>query len=170
MNHLDYCPKCGQKSLTWNEINKWECPECKFVLFHNCAGAVAVVIKHGDEILLTRRNQEPGKGKLDLAGGFVDPKESAEETCARELFEELKIRIDPSKLRILLTLPNVYHYKGIDYNTLDIFFEYEVQEKFRPEIAEDELSEILWMKKDEIQLEDIAFDSQRKFFAKYLAQ
>lgn len=170
MNHLDYCPKCGKKSLEYNNINKWECPECRFILYHNCAGAVAVVIKCGDEIMLTRRNQEPGKGLLDLAGGFVDPKESAEQTCARELFEELNIKIDASKLKILLTLPNVYHYKGIDYNTLDIFFEYEVEEKFVPEIAEEELSEIIWLKKDDLRIEDIAFESQKNFFRKYLNQ
>lgn len=169
MNHLDYCPKCGEKSLHWNEINKWECSVCHFVLYHNCAGAVAVVVKHGDEIMLTRRNQDPGKGKLDLSGGFVDPKESAEETCVRELFEELKLKVDAKKLKILITLPNVYHYKGIDYNTLDIFFEYEVEEKFTPELAEDELSEIIWLKKENIDIEDIAFDSQKKFFRNYLA-
>lgn len=169
MNHLDYCPKCGEKSLRWNEINKWECPACNFVLYHNCAGAVAVVVKHGDEIMLTRRNQDPGKGKLDLSGGFVDPKESAEETCVRELFEELKLEVDAKKLKILITLPNVYHYKDIDYNTLDIFFEYEVDEKFTPELAEDELSEIIWLKKENIDIEDIAFDSQKKFFRNYLA-
>ena len=72
-----------------------------------------MVIKFGDEILLTRRNQEPKKGKLDLAGGFVDPKETAEETCARELFEEMKIKIDISKLKYLASLPNIYEYKNI---------------------------------------------------------
>ena len=121
MDSLKFCPKCGNESLNWDGEKKWHCKVCDYVLFHNVAGAVAVVIKCGDEILLTRRNQEPKKGKLDLAGGFVDPKESAEETCARELFEEMKMRIDISKLKYLASLPNIYEYKSIIYNTLDLF-------------------------------------------------
>ena len=170
MENLQYCPKCGEKTLQWDGEKKFSCEKCDFVLFHNCAGAVAVVVCCGDEILFTRRNQEPAKGKLDLAGGFVDPKESAEETCARELFEEMEIKIDISKLRILSTLPNVYHYKDINYNTLDIFFEYNVEEKFEttPELSE--ISEIVWIDKNEIKPDDLAFDSQKTFFQKYLAQ
>ena len=78
MNDLKFCPKCGEKTLQLDGEKKWNCTNCDYVLFHNVAGAVAVLIKYKDEILFTRRNQEPKKGKLDLAGGFVDPKESAE--------------------------------------------------------------------------------------------
>lgn len=170
MTELKYCPKCSDESLLWDGEKKWNCSVCDFVLFHNCAAAVAVIIRFGDELMFTRRNQEPKKGKLDLAGGFTDPKESSEETCARELYEELKIRIDLHKLKILETLPNVYHYKGIDYNTLDIFFEYRIDEKPNMELDHSEVSEIVWLKKDQISLEDIAFDSQKRFLKKYLNQ
>ena len=130
MNDLKYCAKCGHETLIWDGEKKWSCSDCDYVLFHNVAGAVAVIIKCKDEILFTRRNQEPKKGKLDLAGGFVDPKESAEETCVRELFEEMKIKVDISRLKYLASLPNTYEYKTILYNTLDLFYEYEVPEKF----------------------------------------
>ena len=116
MEELKFCPKCGNKTLEWNGEKKWSCGSCDYVLFHNVAGAVAVIIKCGDEILFTRRNQEPKKGKLDLAGGFVDPKESAEETCVRELHEEMNITVDASKLKYATSLPNVYVYKNIPYN------------------------------------------------------
>lgn len=137
-------------------------------MYHNCAAAVAVVVICGDEILLTRRNQEPAKGKLDLAGGFTDPNESAEFTCFRELKEELDIEIDIEKLRFLMSLPNIYHYKGIDYNTLDLFFEYRVEEKFSVNLEKSEIAETVWVKKENIQLEDIAFPSQRLFFERFL--
>ena len=134
MEPLRYCPKCGNESLTWDGEKKWNCSKCGFVLFHNVAGAVAVIIRFKDEILLTKRNQEPKKGKLDLAGGFVDPRESAEQTCVRELFEEMKIQVDISKLKYLASLPNIYEYKSIVYNTLDLFYEYEVEEKFEADL------------------------------------
>ena len=167
MKDLKFCPKCGNESLSWDGEKKWNCKDCDYVLFHNVAGAVAVVIKCGDEILLTRRNQEPKKGKLDLAGGFVDPKESAEETCARELFEEMKIKIDISKLKYLASLPNIYEYKNIIYNTLDLFYEYESEEKFEVNLEISEISETVWLKIQDINPDDIAFDSQRVFLEKY---
>ncbi len=164
MENLKFCPKCGKQTLNWDGEKKWFCSDCDYVLFHNVAGAVAVLIKYGDEILFTKRNQEPKKGKLDLPGGFTDPKESAEETCIRELYEEMKITVDISKLKYLASLPNVYEYENISYNTLDLFYEYEVDEKFKVKPELSEISETAWIKKSEINLDDIAFDSQKKFF------
>ena len=168
MSDLKYCPKCGNETLNWDGEKKWSCSNCDYVLFHNVAGAVAVIIKHQDEILFTRRNQEPKKGKLDLAGGFVDPKESAEETCVRELFEEMKINVDLSKLKYLESLPNTYEYKNILYNTIDLFYEYDLSEKLEFQLELSEISEAIWIKKDQINLEDIAFNSQKLFFATYI--
>lgn len=168
MSDLKFCPKCGNSTLHWDGEKKWSCTSCDFILFHNCAAAVAVIIRHEDEYMFTRRNQEPKKGKLDLAGGFTDPNESSEETCARELYEELKIKINPENLKILGTEPNIYHYKGIDYNTLDIFFEYNLKEKFEVELELSEVSEIVWLKKSEINFEDIAFESQKRFLKNFL--
>ena len=168
MSDLKYCPKCGNETLNWDGEKKWSCSNCDYVLFHNVAGAVAVIIKHQDEILFTRRNQEPKKGKLDLAGGFVDPKESAEETCVRELFEEMKIKVDLSQLKYLASLPNTYEYKNILYNTIDLFYEYNLSEKVGFELELSEISETIWIKKNQINLEDIAFDSQKLFFETYI--
>lgn len=168
MEDLKFCPKCGAETLLWDGEKKLSCEVCDYVMFHNCAAAVAVVIKCGDEFLFTKRNQDPAKGKLDLAGGFVDPKESAEETCERELFEEMNLRIDKNQLKFICSLPNVYHYKNINYNTLDLFFEYSVEEKFQTKLEMSEISEVVWMRKDGLKKDDLAFDSQKKFFEIYL--
>ena len=72
--NLKYCPQCGKETLQWSEEKKWYCIKCSFVLYHNCAAAVAVIVLYRDEILFTRRSQYSEKGKLDLPGGFVDPK------------------------------------------------------------------------------------------------
>lgn len=168
MKLLKYCPSCGKESLEWDGEKKWSCPNCDFRLYNNVAGAVAVVIRCGDEVYLTRRNQEPKKGKLDLAGGFVDPKESAEEACKRELFEELQLNIDISNLKYITSLPNIYQYKEIDYNTIDLFYEYTVSEKFDVNIELSEISETQWIPLKEVNMDDIAFDSQKRFFEAYL--
>ena len=170
MEELKLCPKCGNEALKFSEGKKLSCDSCDFTLFHNVAGAVAVLVTCGDEILLTRRNQEPKKGKLDLAGGFVDPAESAEETCLRELYEEMNLKVDISKLNYLASLPNIYEYKNILYNTLDLFYEYPVAEKFDVELEVSEISEAVWLNKSEINLKEIAFDSQRIFLKKFIGQ
>ena len=168
MKILKYCPSCGKESLNWDGEKKWSCPECNFTLYNNVAGAVAVVIRFENEIYLTKRNRDPKKGKLDLPGGFVDPRESAEETCKRELFEELQLEVDISNLKYLTSLPNVYQYKEIDYNTIDLFYEYKVSEKFKVQLDISEISHAVWIPLDELNSEDIAFDSQKKFFESYL--
>jgi NAD+ diphosphatase len=167
MKSLKFCSKCGKPTLLWDREKKWSCSNCDYTLFHNVAAAVAVLITCGDEILFTKRNQDPQKGKLDLAGGFVDPKESAEETCVRELFEEMKIEVDISKLQYLESLPNTYAYKNILYNTLDLFYRYEVAEKFEVQLEISEISETVWISINNIPLEDIAFQSQRSFLENY---
>lgn len=167
MENLKFCPKCGHETLHWDGEKKWDCADCDYVLFHNIAGAVAVVIKYGDEILFTRRNQEPKKNKLDLPGGFVDPKESAEETCVRELFEEMRMEVDISKLKYLSSLPNTYEYKNIIYSTLDLFYEYPVEEKIEAELEISEISETVWMKLKDINPDDLAFESQKTFLSNY---
>jgi len=168
MKILKYCPNCGKESLHWDGEKKWSCPNCNFTLYNNVAGAVAVIIRFENEIFLTRRNRDPKKGKLDLAGGFVDPRESAEEACKRELFEELQLDVDISKLKYLTSLPNIYQYKEIDYHTIDLFYEYKVSEKFEVNLELSEISETVWIDLKELKLEDIAFDSQKRFFEGYL--
>ncbi|AYO56800.1 NUDIX hydrolase [Chryseobacterium sp. 6424] len=168
MNNLTYCAKCGRQSLLWDGVSKWSCRNCDYVLYHNVAGAVAVIISCGDEILLTRRNQEPKKGKLDLPGGFTDPKESAEETCSREIQEELRIKIRPEKFKYLKSLPNIYEYKDIVYNTLDLFFSTEIAEKAALTLEESEITEVLWLKPEDLSIKELAFESQQTFFQEYL--
>ncbi|MBO4233616.1 NUDIX domain-containing protein [Riemerella anatipestifer] len=162
---LKYCPKCGKETLVFTDLRKFSCNECSFVLYHNCAAAVAVLITYGDEILFTRRNQDPKKGMLDLPGGFCDPKETAENTCKRELYEELKFNIDSNKLRYLSSQDNIYHYKGIDYNTMDLFFQYELTEKPKLELELNEVNEVIWINKNDLNLDNLAFDSQKRFFS-----
>ena len=164
MEELTFCPKCGEKTLQWNGDKKLSCTACTFSLYHNVAGAVAVIIRCEDEIFMTKRNRNPQKGKLDLAGGFVDPKESAEETCGRELKEELNIDIDINNLHYLGSNPNTYFYNEIDYNTIDLFYEYRIAEKFNYKLELSEIEDGLWIKLSDLNLDEFAFESQRKFF------
>ncbi len=167
MENLKVCPKCGHKSLIFKNNRFWHCDDCDFTLYHNIAGAVAVIIRYQDEILFTRRNKNPQRGKLDLAGGFIDPNETAERACQREIEEELSLAIDMSKLRYVTSLPNLYNYKGITYHTIDLFYEYKLDEKPVFTLEKEELQEVVWVSLDTLDFEKVAFESQKIFFRGY---
>lgn len=60
--------------------------------------SAAVIVNEANELLLVRK---AGTTAFMQPGGKPEPGESAAETLARELFEELGIRIDPDALESL---------------------------------------------------------------------
>lgn len=160
------CPCCGGESLTWPSPKNFECAACGFTLFLNTAAAVAVIMECRGKILLGVRKHDPGRGMLDLPGGFVDPGETAEEAARREVREELGIDI-PDK-RYLFSLPNKYPYRGVAYDTLDLIFLVRYDETPKVKAADD-LEDVLWVNRDAVQYERIAFDSIRQALRRYLS-
>ena len=162
-----YCPNCNSTDITF-DFRKFQCNACEMVYYQNVAAATAVILRKEDKILFTVRNREPEFGKLDLPGGFTDPDESAEQTCQRELMEELGIEIPLSNFKYLLSQPNNYEYKTIPYKTCDLVFEATFPENVELNIEEDEIQEIKWIKLDEIDLNEIGFVSLRKAVKHYI--
>ena len=163
---LCYCPKCGKPELE-DAGNKFSC-ECGFVLYQNTAAAVAVLLVSGNEILFTVRNQQPGLGKLDLPGGFCDPEETAEITCKREILEELQLELNEQNFKYLGSRPNIYPYKNIVYHTLDLFYSYELRDKPETVLEAKEIAGVKWISTRDLNLEDLAFESQKDFLKQYL--
>lgn len=154
-----FCPSCGKASFEQDDNQKYLCKECSFTFYRNVAAAVAVVIRCKDEVLFTIRARDPGKGMLDLPGGFVDPKESLEEAARREILEEL--RIDVCALRYLFSEPNVYRYRDVNYNTIDTFFEVQLKEKPKIEVGDD-VTGFVWQTLNDLKIDVIALSSIKK--------
>ncbi len=163
MTKFQYCPHCKSDSLQFSDNKVWKCQDCHFVLYHNVAGATAVLLYKEKSILFTVRNENPQKGMLDLPGGFIDPNESVEEGIQRELEEELSIQIAPRKLEYVGSQPNVYLYKDIPYNTIDLYFTYPLTAE-ELSYNQDEIQELIWIPVSDIPLEKLAFESHRQFF------
>lgn len=159
---FNFCPNCKSEDFSFENGFKFHCNLCDFVIYHNIAAAVAVIIKNDDKILFTVRNVEPDKGKWDLPGGFIDPNENAEEAACRELKEELGIDLFPKDLKYITTSPNNYLYKNVPYRTMDIFYTYEINSSKINIAAEDEIKDLIWVKVDEIELDKIGFVSIKK--------
>ncbi|NCD35343.1 MAG: NUDIX domain-containing protein [Spartobacteria bacterium] len=161
-----FCPHCGEPSVHFDGFKKYYCPQCHWTYFHNTAAAVAGIIQMDETLLFLRRNREPGKGLLDLPGGFVDHGEGAEEALQREIFEE--IGIVPQELRYIGSYSNQYRYKSIDYATCDMVYTCTL-----PRIAftleNSEVAEALWIPLNQIEIPQIAFVSLQQAIAAWLA-
>ena len=164
-----FCPSCASTDFTFPENRRFLCNACGFTYYHNIAAAVAIVFTFEDKILFAVRNIDPDKGKLDLPGGFIDPNETAEEAACREIKEELGISISSQNLKYITTSPNNYLYKNVPYRTMDIFYECVLPSETIKIKAEDEIQELIWVKRSEIDLNQIGFVSIRKVIGeKYL--
>lgn len=116
-----FCPRCGSAQFAVSDGRSKRCADCGFTYYHNAsASTVAVIFNARGELLTARRALEPARGTLDLPGGFVDPGETLEEGCRREVREETGGEV--SALRYLFSLTNVYSFSGFDVHTTDAFF------------------------------------------------
>lgn len=166
-----YCPHCGSQDFVYINNFKFNCNTCDFVLYHNIAAAVTIVFTHEDKVLFTVRNVDPDKGKLDLPGGFIDPGETAEEAACREIKEELGLDISPEVLKYITTSPNNYLYKNVAYRTMDIFYECELTSNNITIRAEEEIKDLIWIKRNQIDLNAIGFVSVKKVIQqRYLSE
>ena len=88
--HL-FCAACGQPSQVAEAGWKRKCPNCKAEHFPRTDPVVIMLAVKGEKCLLGRQKAWP-KGMYSALAGFLEPGETIEEACARELFEEAALR------------------------------------------------------------------------------
>jgi NAD+ diphosphatase len=134
-----HCAVCGQASRAVDGGWKRKCPSCDTEHFPRTDPVVIMLAYHGDRCMLGRQEAWP-KGMFSALAGFLEPGESIEEACARELNEEAGLHA--VKVRYHSTQPWPYP------SSLMIGLIAEVEDE---EGAPDqtELSEIRWFTRDE---------------------
>jgi ADP-ribose pyrophosphatase YjhB (NUDIX family) len=170
-----FCPSCASEKISFEKGKTFRCPDCGFVYYHNIAAATGCVISvpeaDGERLMFLVRGREPAKGRLDLPGGFVDLNEGALEGLCRELREEIGWTPPARGFTLFASFPNVYPYKGIVYNTCDLFFSLSApglrEQDLR--LQESEIAGVRFLKPGEIDFEEIAFDSTRRAIRAYAA-
>lgn len=164
---FEFCPKCRSKSIILHDEKAIRCTDCGFVIYLNAAAAVAVIIIQKGKIVFMRRAHDPGKGLLDLPGGFAEYGESLEEAAIREVSEELGIAL--RDLHYFGSQANQYNYKGITYHTCDAVFIASIADHQLLHGNEESLA-IELIAPENIKPDEIAFVSLRQMVKKYCQQ
>ena len=166
LEKFKYCPVCGSKHFVEQSEKSKLCESCGFEYFLNPSSAVAAFIMNDKgELLVTRRKFDPGRGTLDLPGGFCDIGETIGEALAREVEEETNLII--KEKHYFCSLPNKYRYSGFDIPTLDTFFVCEVEDEVKLHPADD-VAEAVWTPLKDIHTEQFGLRSIRQALHDFL--
>jgi len=87
-----FCGHCGTKTVRLETERAMKCPECKSLSFPRLSPAIIVAVTHGDKMLLAHNTNFQDNQYSTLAG-FVEVGESIETTVAREVMEEVGVRL-----------------------------------------------------------------------------
>jgi len=91
-----FCGRCGTPTEAKREERARVCPACKLSAYPRVAPAVMALVKRRNQILLARSPHFP-PGMYSALAGFVEPGESLEQCLAREIAEEVGVRISASR-------------------------------------------------------------------------
>ncbi|HEX3700198.1 MAG TPA: NAD(+) diphosphatase [Phenylobacterium sp.] len=134
-----HCAVCGQPTEAVDGGWKRRCPSCQAEHFPRTDPVVIMLPYHGGRCMLGRQEAWP-KGMFSALAGFLEPGESIEEACARELSEEAGLRT--RKVRYHSTQPWPYP------SSLMIGLIAEVEDdEGTPD--QTELSEVRWFTREE---------------------
>lgn len=166
LDKFKFCPICGSSRFVVNDIHSKRCQSCGFVYYINPRAAVAAfIVDNQNHLLVCSRAKDPAVGTLDLPGGFTECFETAEEAVRREVEEETGLQV--IRADYLFSLPNIYHYSGIDIHTMDLFFSCQV-ESFEHLWAHDDVQSTRFIPFEELKIEDFGLMSIRKAVSLFL--
>ena len=130
-----FCGRCGTKTEHDHRERMLRCPECGNMIFPRISPAVIIALVDGDRLLLSKyagRNYT----RFALLAGFIEIGETAEECVAREVMEEVGLKVK-----------NIRYYKsqpwGIAGN-LQIGYFCDLDGSDRITLDRNELSEAGW--------------------------
>lgn len=121
------------------------CPHCHNMVYPRISPAVIIGIINGDKILMSKYAGRPYTNYA-LIAGFTEIGESAEQTVAREVMEEVGLKVK-----------NIRYYKsqpwGFSGSLLMGFF-CDLHGSDEINLDKNELAEAGWFQREEIDLED----------------
>ena len=99
-----FCANCGQPTRMRSGGNRRSCDGCGAEHFPRVDPVVIMLATDGERCLLGRQASWPD-GMWSALAGFVEPAETLEEACARELKEESGVTADIAATRYVMAQP-----------------------------------------------------------------
>ena len=136
-----YCGCCGAVTSHSQTERACVCPQCGLIIYPRISPVVIVAVTYGEYLLVTRYKDRPYR-RYALVAGFAEIGESLEDTVRREVFEETGVHVK-----------NVRYYKSQPWgftSTLLSGFYCDLDGDPTIVVDEIELSEAIWLRRDEI--------------------
>jgi len=166
--HLDkwykdsaYCGRCG--NLTGHSAieRAMVCPVCGNIIYPRINPAVIVGIRNGDRILVTKYAHRDNVPYFALVAGFAEIGETLEETVAREVNEEVGLKVK-----------NITYYSSQPWGTasdilIGFFCDVDGDDTIR--MDKNELKEALWVTADEIELQPDGYSLTNEMMTRFKA-
>ena len=143
-----YCGRCAGPMRQKGRERALHCPRCAVVKYPRISPAVIVGITDGDELLLAKYSDREYKN-YGLIAGFVEPGETLEMAIAREVMEEVGLRVT-----------NVRYYKSQPWafsQSILMGFFADLQGERAITIDPRELSEAGWFSRADIPADESRF-------------
>ena len=97
-----FCGRCGTRTSVQSEDRARVCPACKLSVYPRIAPAIMALIRKEQHVLLGRSPHFPA-GMYSALAGFVEPGETLEQCVAREVEEEVGLKV--SHIRYFASQP-----------------------------------------------------------------
>ncbi len=136
-----FCGSCGAPTVHDDKERMMRCPECGSMIFPRISPACIIALTNGDKIMLAQHAALKTK-RYGLLAGFIEIGETAEEAVAREVMEEVGLKVK-----------NIRYYKtqpwGIVGN-LSLGYFCELDGDDQVSLDENELASAEWHHRDSI--------------------
>ena len=153
-----YCGKCSEKLCHDDNERVLVCPKCGNRIYPRISPAVIIGVTNGDSIIMSKYAGRTYKGYA-LLSGFVEVGETLEQAVAREVMEEVGVKVK-----------NIRYYKsqpgGVDGNILAGFF-CELDGDDTLNVDTTELAFAKWYKRDEIPVDDDGYSLTFEMIGKF---
>jgi NAD+ diphosphatase len=159
-----FCGQCGGRMADQDHERAKRCPQCGLIVYPRLSPAMIIAVTRqtddGLRILLARNHRFP-PGRFSVLAGYVEPGESLEACCAREVCEE--VGVDIANIRYFGSQPWPFP------NSLMIGFtaEYEGGEIT---LEESELAEAHWFAADQLPGIPPPFTIARRLIDSFIAR
>ena len=137
-----YCGRCGSRMHHATTERALTCETCGNIVYPRINPAVIIGLTDGDRILMTRYAHRETRGNA-LIAGFCEIGETAEETVAREVMEEVGLEVE-----------DIRYYKSQPWGfELDLLMGFFCKVKGNTDITMDreELASARWISRDDIE-------------------